>query len=416
VGEERRRLLGIEGARALAASSILVYHVWSYGAGGVEDGPADLGFADKPIDNLRAGVTLFFVLSGFLLYRPFAAAVIRRRPVPSIRRYLTNRALRILPAYWTILLLVALLLERELLTRPLQLVANLLLVHSYVPEYHVVNGHEGVGIGPSWSLVVEVAFYLTLPILAGLAAWLAFRRRRRPVSAVLAPIALLALVGVGAKIAYRLAPELGRTWDQMGFPTHADWFGAGMLLAVSHVLWEDGRLRLPPRWRIGALAGAVALALVSAKLWYSGTLLWTEYQAFVAVACALLLALVVFAPPGSRVLAVLEWRPVVAVGVASYSVFLWNDPIVRSLRDAGLTIEGPVGFAVNVVVVATVVGIVSAVTYRLVEKPALSLKRRSTTGIEASTDAEPIGSAERGDLRPTPRRAGSRGRAAEIGY
>jgi peptidoglycan/LPS O-acetylase OafA/YrhL len=61
--------------------------------------------------DLAFGVTLSFVLSGFLLYGPFAAAVLRNDRPPDLAKYLRNRALRILPAYWVILLLVAFVLQ-----------------------------------------------------------------------------------------------------------------------------------------------------------------------------------------------------------------------------------------------------------------------------------------------------------------
>ena len=61
---------GVEGVRAVAAVSVLVFHCWMYGA----DGPnrADLGLVDRfVLPHLSLGVTLFFSLSGFLLYQPF---------------------------------------------------------------------------------------------------------------------------------------------------------------------------------------------------------------------------------------------------------------------------------------------------------------------------------------------------------
>jgi peptidoglycan/LPS O-acetylase OafA/YrhL len=49
------------------------------------------------MQDLAYGVILFFTLSAFRLYRPFAAAILRADPLPSVRRYLRNRALRIHP-------------------------------------------------------------------------------------------------------------------------------------------------------------------------------------------------------------------------------------------------------------------------------------------------------------------------------
>jgi peptidoglycan/LPS O-acetylase OafA/YrhL len=397
--------------RAVAASSIVVYHVWAFGAGSPDVYGIDFGrFGSKFFDNLRAGVTLFFVLSGFLLYRPFVASLVRDKPFPSIKQYLRNRALRILPAYWFILLFLTIVFQRELLGAPAQLLANVFFAQNYVPAYHVINGWEGLGIGPAWSLAIEVVFYLTLPVVAAFALLLTVRRGFSPLVAGFAPVALLLVVGLGAKIALRLYDVLGRTWDQMGFPSHADWFAVGMALAILRVLWEDGRLSLPPWWRAGAILAIVGIVGVSGPLWQSGTLEWNEYQSLVGIACGLLLALVVFANAGSRLVRFLEWRPILAAGLASYSVFLWNDPILRELRGAGWTIDGRAGFIPNLLLLAVVVGIASTLTYLFVEKPALGLKRSVGERVpQPSVEPEPMGSLEESDLRPSS--AGSASRA-----
>ena len=88
------RLVGIEGLRALAACSVLVFHSWLYAS--PDGGRADVGALSHVLPDFAFGVILFFTLSGFLLYRPFAAAAIRGQRGPEIRRYLRNRALRIL--------------------------------------------------------------------------------------------------------------------------------------------------------------------------------------------------------------------------------------------------------------------------------------------------------------------------------
>jgi peptidoglycan/LPS O-acetylase OafA/YrhL len=70
------------------------------------------------------------------------------------------------------------------------------------------------------------------------------------------------------------------------------------------------------------------------------------------------------------------------MGLASYSLFLWHEPITRVLAEQGLTFVGRGGFAVNIAVVAVVSGALAAATYRLVERPALARKRdnRATAG------------------------------------
>src|SRR6266702_5271766 len=98
-----RRLPGVEGLRAIAACSILVFHAW----GLTPTHGTRLGPFDRFVPDLQFGVVLFFTLSGFLLYRPFAAAILRAELRPSLRSYVRNRALRIVPAYWFILLACA---------------------------------------------------------------------------------------------------------------------------------------------------------------------------------------------------------------------------------------------------------------------------------------------------------------------
>jgi peptidoglycan/LPS O-acetylase OafA/YrhL len=364
---ESFRLVGIEGLRAIAASSILVYHVWLYGA--PNGHYVHLGAATRGFDNLRSGVTLFFALSGFLLFRPYVAAALRGRTSPALGPYLRNRALRILPAYWFILLFVAFVLEHQLLRNPKQLAANAFFVQDYVPGYIF-----GAGIVPAWSLAIEVVFYLAVPVLGLIAIRLASRRGLAPVAAAFVPVALMVAIGFGAKAALHLSPGLGRVWS-VSFLTHADWFAAGMSVAVLRVLWEDGRLRLPRFWRPATLFGAIAFTGGGLGLYLRGTLSQLEYQTPVAVACGLVLALVVFSAPETRLVRALTWRPIYAAGLASYSVFLWHDPFVRALRDWGVTSSGRTGFAVNVLLVAALTAVLSTLTYLFVEKPALARKR-----------------------------------------
>jgi peptidoglycan/LPS O-acetylase OafA/YrhL len=133
------RLAGIQGLRALAAVSILTFHVWVFSS------PDRVSFELGPVTRyvvpqLPLGVTLLLLLSGFLLYRPFAASIIRGTERPSLIRYIVNRAWRILPAYWFILLVTVFVFQTSLvrtesglseparLTDPGLLLLNLLLL------------------------------------------------------------------------------------------------------------------------------------------------------------------------------------------------------------------------------------------------------------------------------------------------
>ena len=97
-----------------------------------------------------------------------------------------------------------------------------------------------------------------------------------------------------------------------------------------------------------------------------------------ALAIALALATVVIADVGRRPwsVRVLEAAPLTAVGVVSYSLFLWHEPLQLWLRHNGLTAAGWAGLGLNLLVIAVLAGALSAVTYRFVEAPALRRKRR----------------------------------------
>jgi peptidoglycan/LPS O-acetylase OafA/YrhL len=307
--------------------------------------------------HLSLGVILFFSLSGFLLCRPFAAAVVRGVHGPGVRTYLRNRALRILPAYRVILLVTGVALGAALLRdassalvvgslvgQPLTLLKDVALVQSYDPWTLLT------GIGPAWSLVIEVAFYVTLPLVAALAAVVAggaATRRRRRLIALLPPAALLVL-GLLGKVAVHLLQVRSGMGDGWG----ADWysvlarsylanaglFAFAMALGVLHTDIQDGLVRLPRWWRHAAVAGAGAVVVATLYLTSNRTGIGdAKYDLLMAIPCGVLLAIVVLPDAGSshRLLSLLDSRPLVAVGLASYSLFLWHGPLVHWLREHG---------------------------------------------------------------------------------
>jgi peptidoglycan/LPS O-acetylase OafA/YrhL len=386
-----RRLAGIEGLRALAATSIVVVHTWGLAPGGP---PRLHGFGGY-LNDLSFGVTLFFTLSGFLLYRPFANALIRGAERPSYSRYLRNRVLRIAPAYLVILFLSALVLgsvfvrgpggelDHGRLTDPGLLARAALLVQDYQP------GTLLIGIGPAWSLAVEVVFYLVLPLLVMLAWKLAADAPAlsRRVVAALAPAALLLVLGlIGKASAMWLVPPgdayAGYRTDwhsvvERSFLCQADLFAFGMSLAVVRALWTERKLHLPTRWRSIAVVLILGSFAVTARI--SSTehqLSYSFYNTLIAFACSLVLALVVLEsrPESSRLVRVLETRAFVFVGIISYSVFLWHGQVILALRDRGVLFSGGSGLLPNLAIVGLATVILSALTYTLVEAPALRLK------------------------------------------
>src|SRR4051812_15018775 len=132
----------------------------------------------------------FFVASGFLLYRPFLAARVAGGPRPGLGAYALRRIFRILPAYWA-----ALTITTVWLAQPLVFGSDGWQFYSFT---YVYSGHALAGIGPAWSLCIEVAWYAFLPAFVVVAG----RLPGRPLRSATAAVAVLGLVGLGTRILF----------------------------------------------------------------------------------------------------------------------------------------------------------------------------------------------------------------------
>jgi peptidoglycan/LPS O-acetylase OafA/YrhL len=400
------RLSEVEGLRGVAAWSIVVFHVWVFSS------PAVLGWNLGPltafVSPLQGGVTLFFVLSGFLLYRPIAAALLDERAPPPVLRYLFNRALRILPAYWAILVLTAFVLHSASLGSSGSRVSggaigmktfllDALLIHTYSP--HAIWS----GILPTWSLTVEITFYLALPILGAAALFYARgpARSRRRIIAALAPVLTLFGVGVIGKILVSVfSPGVHRATSgdlhavlDRSFLTHADLFGFGMAAALIVLLWErdiGSSLR-----SVLAERGGRPLAYIGLPLIFLGFYLIPPYlyeslvAAFVAIVLVRILAIRDSTDAPGRTLLTHRWT--LTAGRHSYSVFLWNYPLLAFLSMRGLLFEGEGAWAFlgNLGLATFAIAVLSALTYRFIEAPALRLKRRRRQALSTVPHVRP---------------------------
>jgi peptidoglycan/LPS O-acetylase OafA/YrhL len=148
-----RSFPALNAVRAAGALMVVLTHA-AFNTGRIND-----GWVGAMLARFDFGVTLFFVLSGFLLSRPWFLAAALGRPGPSGRHYLWKRALRILPLYWVVVV-VAFLVD------PLNddatwedWVSQLTLTQLYRHDLLASS------LTQMWSLCTEVAFYLVLPLL-----------------------------------------------------------------------------------------------------------------------------------------------------------------------------------------------------------------------------------------------------------
>ena len=221
------RVASLTGIRAVAALLVVGTHA-AYTTGKYTHGYWGLVGA-----RLEVGVPIFFVLSGFLLFRPWLKAAATGDPPPSLSRYARHRVRRIMPAYViTVLFAYVLYHYRQAGPNPghtwLGLLRNLTLTQIYCNGYLGKYLHQG--LTQMWSLAVEAAFYVTLPLLAYLLLVLISRRRWQP-KLVLGALGGMALISPAWLVLVHTDhwfPDGARLW----LPTYLAWFVGGMALAV----------------------------------------------------------------------------------------------------------------------------------------------------------------------------------------
>jgi peptidoglycan/LPS O-acetylase OafA/YrhL len=221
------RVASLTGIRAVAALLVMGTHA-AYTTGKYPQGYVGLVYS-----RMEIGVPIFFVLSGFLLFGPWVKAAASAGPPPSVRRYAWHRVRRIMPAY-AVTVVVAYLVYHFRTAGPnpghtwMGLFRNLSLTQIYTDGYLFSYLHQG--LTQMWSLAVEVAFYVVLPLLAYLLLVVLSRRRWRP-GLVLTGLAGLALLTPAWLILVHTTdwlPDGSRLW----LPSYLVWFVGGMMLAV----------------------------------------------------------------------------------------------------------------------------------------------------------------------------------------
>jgi peptidoglycan/LPS O-acetylase OafA/YrhL len=221
------RVASLTGIRAVAALLVVATHA-AYTTGKYIEGYFGLVCA-----RMEMGVPIFFVLSGFLLFRPWVKSLATGGPDPSIRRYAGHRFRRIVPAYVvTVLIAYAIYHFRTAGPNPghtwYGLLRNITLTQIYTFNY--LFGYLHQGLTQMWSLAVETAFYVVLPLLAYVLLVVVCRRQWRP-KLMLVGIGGLALITPAWLVMVHLTtsvPNGARLW----LPTYLIWFLAGMSLTV----------------------------------------------------------------------------------------------------------------------------------------------------------------------------------------
>jgi peptidoglycan/LPS O-acetylase OafA/YrhL len=365
-GRTERSFPGLDGIRVLAAIAVVFTHA-AFWTGTSEALPADRALA-----RLDVGVAVFFVLSGFLLGRPFFRAASLGQPPPRAAAYLWRRGLRILPAYWLAVVVSLAFLPGNATAEVGDWVRHVLLVQIYDSR------PDGVGLTHLWSMCTEVTFYLVLPwLVAGLLRLAG--RTWRP-GRLLAGLAAMAVLSAGWVAVVAQVQPTGSSMN-VWLPAFLGWFAGGMALAVltvSDPAW-------PPLRVVGDVASSpwTCWGLAAALFWVAcspiaGPLTLEDPSPVEAVAKNLLylsVGVLLVAP------LVLHRRPLGVTGEvlggqaarglaeASYGLFLFHMPVLVGLYHllGWQPFRGPFWF---VVILAWLGGTALAgLCYVLVERP-----------------------------------------------
>ena len=334
------------GLRAISILLVILSHCFLHARSNDPVSKLLLGLAG----NGSVGVSIFFVISGFLIT---ILLLKEQRPFGNINipDFYLRRAFRILPAFLLYVMVIAVLASAGVLAVPSQQFWRALtLTMDYVPERNWFLGHI-------WSLSVEEQFYLLWPLLV------VFCSRKSLLFIASASILLGPFIRMADRV---LLPGTRFEIEYMGH-TRADMLMFGCLIAL---YFEDDRLRafVKRGSAVGVpVLSAIFLFLISPllELWFEGVYIKTIGYTLQGVCIAFLLLYFVTTPE-SFAGRVFNSRPAVHIGTISYGLYLWQELFIgfRQYSFVGTALRVGAAF------------LAAEASYFLVESPALRFKRR----------------------------------------
>lgn len=273
-------------------------------------------------DQLAEGVPVFFVISGFLLFRPFVAAETGHAPAIRVRDFYWRRVLRILPGYWLALTVFASIYGLKVTG------ANAWRYYSLLQAYEYKTFAGGLKV--TWSLSVEAWLYIVLPLFVaalGLAArrrWATWRAGLVIAPALIAAIALARWLGIADRPLVVREVTACTMMFLSGMSIAAASVGAYVSPRIAGVFAAVAR-RSGLCW-LAALAAVVIAATGPFNNIQAGPLLDTA-------AAVLIVLPATIARSGSRLVrSVLSSRVLAWIGLISYGLYLCHTTLIGEIR------------------------------------------------------------------------------------
>jgi peptidoglycan/LPS O-acetylase OafA/YrhL len=387
------RLNGADFVRAAACLTVLFHHLAQRMSWEDQLGAVEWFRIFTQIGTF--GVAMFFVLSGFLLARPFWQALDRGEAAPSLRTYAMRRAARILPGFW-LALIVTFVLSITVFEATLdgELVMRLLAGIFAVADWHWVTLFPVEVNGPLWSISFEVTSYVLLPL--GLAALFLLGRwtgKGWQSRLLWVGVIALALLAHWLFAKYYRVDIRQRGWDYGLIGGAKYWmprfnpfaffamFAVGALAGGLQVRWAKHRHVLFDAVALGALIWGIYLMNVQLSAQTPDGWGWLGvpygFPWFV-----LAVGLFLSAAPSSALLGqVLDNRLTRYIAQISFGIYIWHYLVIELVRvywdpliDHGQASD-PTRFVVTCGIITVITFTVAHLSYHLVENPVIQWAR-----------------------------------------
>lgn len=390
--DKTARLGGADFMRAVACLMVLGHHlVLRMNFNHVPD---DLSLTFYLIRYGNYGVSVFFVLSGFLLSRPFWLALDNNQPSPPLKIYAMRRAARILPGFW-FALTVGFVLSFTVYGFPLdgELAGRYIAGFFLMSQWHWRTFFPVQGDGPLWSIPFETTCYVLLPI----GFFLLFRLKQGSRSVLFSRmlwigIIAASLAGHWLVVTYLPTDNVGRGWEY-GFQGGAkQWMprynpiGFFAIFAIG-ALAAGIQTMIPARRSVlYDLVAALAIVISASQLplslggegegygWLAIPYRFPLFPLGVAVAlCAL---------PQSVLLGrLLDNRVSRYIATVSFGVYIWQDIVLTLMQQLfpwtfGVGSDNVLGGWIASILVATaIIFVIGTASYILLERPVMRWAR-----------------------------------------